>query len=101
MAAKRWLLGVYACSLGGIAFQIWLIVAVWGLPWYVAAIFAAAIFFQGYLMGRSHGYHQGLWDNHTIYRDALRGQADAIIKATPPEIGETYTHLVTHRDRSN
>lgn len=97
----RWGLMVGIFSFGGMAFQVWLAVVVWGMPWYAAVLFALAVYVQGYLWGRGHGYRQGLYDNHTIYRDALRRVTGQFIEATPPQVGEAYTQLVTHRDRSN
>lgn len=98
---RRWLLGVYGMPLAGVAVQVLFIMFVWHLPWYAVAIFVPVIWFQGYVVGASHGYRSGLWTHHDMARDAMRLQAEALIEATPPEIGETYTHLVTHRDRSN
>lgn len=100
MLAKRWRWAATATAFVCVAAQAWMLMS-WGLPWWVAALAVAAVFVQGALAGFGQGYHKGLWDNDTIYRDAMKLQANEFIKATPPQLGEAYTQLVTHRDRGN
>lgn len=81
----------------------------WGVEWWSACIFAVAIFVQGYFVGRSLTYKRGLDEGAAmatkVWRDGIeRMQAQAAeeaIEMTPHELGEKYTAMVSHRDRSS
>jgi hypothetical protein len=82
---------------------------VWNGPPAVVATAAINVLIQGVLFGRGWGYEHGFDDGaamaHKHWRAGVeRMQAQAAeraIELTPHELGESYTAMVSHRDRSN
>lgn len=101
----------HAIDLFVLGFWTWVLTG-WGVPWYIAVMAMVLGSVHGFLSGRLIGYHQageqaaaiwrkGMEQQHAIYLKANQQVMDDLVANTPTELGERYTHLVSHRDRGN